>query len=318
MKLGRLIAFSLLFAVAVTIYLFQTRLEKQALTSFPDEVNRIFMMGEDDFPDHLEIQNQSEKTRVLLAKEGEAWALVSPVVYPADPEVIAGVVSGLRRATQQPRLRAEKEWEEYGLSQPVMEVTMAIPGKKAETLFVGAQAPVGDAFFARWSSERGYFLLRGDVKEALQQSVYSFREKRVFRTPPSEMQKVYVEMGPLAYQWKKDGPEWYWMEPLSKFGQKIPLEAMGRVLAALRGLYIKEFLDDNKKSKADLGFFIIHDRIRIDSRLGKPEILHFGNEVPLQNAYFGFREGEPTVFLLDQGKVFQLLDLLKNIENTTE
>ncbi|HPS54530.1 MAG TPA: hypothetical protein PLP05_02935, partial [Sedimentisphaerales bacterium] len=59
----------------------------------------------------------------------------------------------------------------------------------------------------------------------------------------------------------------------------------------------------NKKSKAELGFFMIHDYIWIEcgdsssvkqgetgSSLteGKKEALYFGNEVPEKNAYYGF------------------------------
>jgi hypothetical protein len=90
----------------------------------------------------------------------------------------------------------------------------------------------------------------------------------------------------------------------------------------LQNLHVKEFQDTNKKSRAELGFFMIHDRIRIEGEGVKAENFHFGNEAPERNAYYGLREGEDTVFLVDRGKVFELFDLMKKIapgeENRTE
>jgi hypothetical protein len=63
---------------------------------------------------------------------------------------------------------------------------------------------------------------------------------------------------------------------------------------------------------------MIHDRVRVESEGGKVEAFYFGNEVPEKNAYFGLREGEDTVFIVDRGKVIELFDLMKKIENETE
>ena len=217
-------------------------------------------------------------------------------------------------ASKQPRLQAEKDWEEYGLADPEFEVIFSVQGKKDATLLVGTQAPVGKAVFARWKEERGYFLLPPEMKAMFRQSVYGLREKRVFRLPPETLRKVYIEMGERAYQWKEDAGEWHWFEPVSEFGQKMPLEKMNRVLAALQNLHIREFRDNNKQSKAELGFFMIHDRIELDAEGGEKERFYFGNEIPDENAYYGLREGEETVFLVDRQKVIEIFDLLRALQ----
>jgi hypothetical protein len=122
-------------------------------------------------------------------------------------------------------------------------------------------------------------------------------------------------MGERSFQWKKDGEDWYWFEPVAQFGKKVPAAQMNPVLAALQNLHVKEFQDNNKKSKTELGFFMIHDRIRIESEGVKTESFHFGNEVPERNAYYGLREGEDTVFFVDRGNVIRLFDLMRSIED---
>ena len=314
MKLVRTIVFTLLFVVVVAIYLFQARLAKQALAIIPDEVNRSVVITQDDVIDRITLVDHVQKTQIELRKENGAWVLKVPVHYPAESRIVDGLAVVARVASRQPRLRAEKEWAEYGLAKPELEITFNLAGKKEVTLSIGAQAPVGKAVFARWGDERGYFLLPPEMRSALRQSVYGLREKRLFRNPPETFQKITIEMGERSVQWKKDGGSWYWLEPIMKFGQKIPAAQMDAMLVVLQNLYVKEFQDNNKKSKAELGFFVIHDRIRIESEGGKTETFYFGNEVPDRNAYYGLREGEDTVFFVERGKAIELFDVIKKIQ----
>lgn len=329
MRLVRTIVFILLFAITGAIYLYQTRLARETLTYTPDEVNRSVVLSQADVIDRVELRDHVRKTQITLQKDKGTWMLEVPVRFPAEDRIVEGLLTVARMVSKQPRLRAEKEWGEYGLAKPDLEIKFDLPEKNPVTLLVGAPTPIGKAVFAKWDDERGYFLLPSEMKAAFQQSVYGLREKRIFRAPIDSFSKIYVEIGKHSYQWVREGGEWYWLEPVNKFGQRVPPGLLDPVLKALGGLHVKEFQDNNKKSKAELGFFMIHDLIRVDlegstadkkdetrlpSKGGKAQILYFGNEVPLKNSYYGIREGEATVFLIDRGKVIELLDLLKTVK----
>ena len=314
MKLVRTIVFTLLFAVVVAIYLFQVHLAKQTLTIIPDEVNRTVLFSQADPIDRIELRDHLQKTQVTLQKKNGAWALEQPVRYPAESGIVEGFVIAGGMASRQPRLKAEKEWGEYGLTKPELEVLFSRPGKKAATLLIGGQVPVGKAVYARWAEERGLFLLPVEMKAMFHQSVYGLRQKSLFRTPVDKMRKIYVEMGEHCYQWRKDGDQWYWFEPVEKFGQKIPAGSMDRVLEGIQNLHVREFQDNNKKSKAELGFFMIHDLIWVESEDGKRETFYFGNEVPDRNAYYGLIEGKDVVFFVDRAKVIEFLDLMLKVQ----
>ena len=313
MKLGRTIVFILLFAIVAAIYSYQARLAREALTYVPDEVNRSVVLSREDVIDRVELRDHVRKTQIVLQKDKGLWMLEVPVRYPAENRVAEGLLVAARMVSKQPRMHAEKEWEEYGLAKPELEITFDLPEKNPVKLLIGSPTPVGRSVFARWDAERGYFLLPSEMKSAFQQSVYGLREKRIFRASPEMFRKIYVEMGKNSYQWVKENGQWYWFEPVEKFGKKVPAGRLEPLLAALQDLYVKEFEDNTKKSKAELGFFMIHDRIRVDLEGGKSQTLYFGNEVPEQNAYYGFREGEGTVFFVDRGKVIEFLDILKSV-----
>ncbi|MFA7255002.1 MAG: DUF4340 domain-containing protein [Candidatus Omnitrophota bacterium] len=329
MKLVRTFVFILLFAAVATIYFFQVRLAKQTLAIIPDEVNRTVAISKNDPIDRVELCDNVQKTKIKLRKVNGAWEIERPVHYPAENQVAEGFVVAARMASQQPRLRAEKEWGEYGLEKPELEILFGLPGKRAVTLLIGAQAPVGKAIFARWAEERGFFLLPPEMKAMFRQTVYGLRQKRLFRTPADRIQKISVEMGEYSCQWKKDGGTWYWLEPVQKLGQKVPAGRIDLVVGGLESLHVREFLDSNKKSKAELGFFMIHDLIQVEaedgppgkrdearpsSQGGKKETFYFGNEVPEKNAYYGFREGEDVVFLVDRVNVVELFDFIRKIQ----
>ena len=329
MKLVRTVVFILLFAGVVAIYLFQARLAIQVLTIIPDEVNRTVVISGNDPIYRMELRDHIQKTQIMLQKEHGAWVLERPVHYPAESQVAEGFVIAARMASRQPRLRAEKEWDEYGLAKPEFEILFDLPEKRAATLLIGAQAPVGKAVFARWAEERGFFLLPAEMKAMFRQSVYGLRQKQLFRAPADRIRKIYVEMGEHRYQWKKDDGQWYWFEPVEKFGQKVPAGRIDLVLQGLQSLHVREFQDNNKKSKAELGFFMIHDLIRVESEDGPPEsqdearpssqggkkeTFYFGNEIPEQNAYYGFLEGEEVVFLVDRSKVIEFFDLMRKTQ----
>lgn len=314
MRFFRTFVFICLFVAAAAAYVYQSRLAKQALSSIPDEVNRNVTITLQDGIERVELRDHVQKTQITLHRDEKSWLLEMPVRYPAEGKIVDGFLAAARMASKQPRLQAEKEWEEYGLAAPELEIAFDIIGKKQAVLLLGASAPVGKSIFAKWKDERGYFLLPPEIKSVFRQSVYGLREKRLFRAAPEDFKKIYVEMGAQSYQWKKDGDAWYWFEPVPKLGQKIPNEQIEPVLAVLRNLHVKEFRDNNKKSRAELGFFMIHDLIRVESEGGKTEIFYFGNEIPEENAYYGFLEGENVVFYVDRGKVIELFDLMRKFQ----
>ncbi len=316
MKIVRTLVLILLCAVVIGLYIYQTKLEKQVVSQPPlDEVKKTFTLEPNDLITFLQIERKDQESPIVVEKEDDQWMLISPVIYSAEPHLVEGLIAAIRQAAKQKRFRAEKGWAQYGLAEPQLKVIFQVKTRKErKVLAFGDQAPIGNLVYGRWESEPGYVLLPIAMRDAFKQTPYQLREKRIVRTPAAQMKKVYIELGAQGYEWVKDGDQWFWLEPITKLGQKISAEQMNLILQALQNLHAKEFLDDQKKPLWSYGFFIIHDRIKIESAEGAIEQFHFGNELPLKDAYYSFRERENVVFLIERGKVFQLLDLVKAVE----
>lgn len=313
MKLGRTLVISLLFFVAVALFLFQRRIDKDVLEIVPDEVSRGFVLAPAEQIVRIEILDRVRKTSPGLELSGSGWVLTDPVSCPADLQTVRGLVLALQAAAQRTRIRAEKDWGEYGLEKPDLEVTLVTNKKKTGVLAFGFRSPVGSAVYGRWVPERGYIFLPPEVKSLFETSLFALREKRIFRTPSAELRKVSIALGANAYQWKKEGGKWYWFEPVAKFGVELAAPRMELVLQALYSLHIKEFLEI-KKSDPQVGLQSVKDRIKLEGEDAE-EILRFGNEVPRSNAYYGVKDEDEEVFLVDRVNIYRLLDVLRAVEN---
>ena len=316
MKLGRTIVIACLFLMAFLGYLFQRRIDRDVSdVKVQDEASRVFFFGAGEEVKRIEIFDQEEDQTIALELTPEGWILRAPVAHPANTNIVREFIPALRYAASQKRLAPEKDWAEYGLETPRLSIMVVTDQGNQGVLTLGDRTPVGNSIYARWSLEPGYVLLPTDMESVLGTSLYGFREKRIFTMPPQDVRNVFVELGANTYQWKKKNEKWYWLEPINKFGEEVPSKRMELVLSALSGLYAREFLEETEKTDAEMGFFMIQDRVVLKDLDGNEEVLYFGDEVPLQNAYYGMKKGSEEKIFVERTKIYQLLDLLRAVEN---
>ena len=88
---------------------------------------------------------------------------------------------------------------------------------------------------------------------------------------------------------------------------------MAAVIQTLSRLYVKEFIDDSTSANYSAGISMISDRIQIRSGTNI-ETVYFGEEATLKTAYYAHRENDKALFLVDQTKVIEILDLLDALD----
>ncbi len=261
----------------------------------------------------MQIQNTEKNETVTLAREDKLWEVKYPVVYPASDGVVDEMVRTLMAAVKLRQLAPEKGWEEYGLLRPSIKIglkTEAHPVRRY--LLLGHQSEVGDSVFARWQEEKNFFLVNTELKRIFDRSLYALREKRIFRIAPAAVLKIHFEMGPEFYELVKRNDQWVWVKPQGRRGMVVDPVSAEEFSSHLRDLFIKDFLDEQKE-KIDASFFKTAGTITVWGSGRQKEIFYLGQEAPVRDAFYGRRNGENGILLIDRGILRALLDTVRNM-----
>lgn len=307
MKFSLTVVFFLLFLVVVSAYIYLVpTASRQGSVSKNDLNSRLLQLEDDDEITTLEIENNSEKEKIIFAKEEHRWFLREPVHGAADKLLIDGLTAALTLSSKARRLTPESGWQEYGLEKPALKVGLATQKhQEIKRLYFGDKSPVGDFVFARWEDEDEYFLLDPNLMKAFQRSAYSFREKKIFHQPLKQLSTIRIQNESEVYEVNRQDSGWVWVEPIEFIGQPITPGDADLMVNLMRGLYIKDFLGA-ETGAAEKGFGMLGPETVLEMRSIDNEVseaLHLGEELPVRDAFYARKNGEPEVFLVARDKI---------------
>ena len=313
--------FSVLFVAVAAVYF---SLTPPAGHDLPEKMKNNFNMKllkleEGDEIRQIEIVSNEKNEKIVLAREDKGWQIQYPVPYPADTLLSQGLETALRLSNKDRRLMPEKDWDEYGLKMPSMRIGIkTLRGKDARYLDFGAPSAIGDFIFARWEDEPEYFLLNADLKRAFTQTLYALRNKQVFRNDLAEAVKIHLKTSDGEFEIVRKDGNWLWSAPLAAAGRRVAPERAEEVLAQLGGIYIKDFLDNEKRPAPALGISDKSPVIQVWAQGETPETLRFGNELAERDSYYGLRDGENVFFLMARGNVRGLFEAVETLAHMKE
>lgn len=322
MKFKHTLFFILLFLIVLGIYVSQNKKQAQKVAEV-QKTNEEFTVqveekGLELKPDEkinfIQVQDAAKEEAFWLEYQNSEWNLVYPARALADQSIAQGMAGMVKMAMNQKLLRPEADWDEYGLKDPEMKIGVGTTaGQERHFLYLGKAAPLGGVFFARWDDKQAYFTLPNAVKDAFRKTVYEMREKRVFLTPLPKMDKITIALGERSFEWVLKNGAWYWMEPLDLLGKAVESDQMAAVIQILSRLYAKDFVAAEDQMKLSSKVDMIGDRIMIRSG-SQNETIFIGDEEPLKTAYYARRENDKNLFLIDQTKIIEILELLDALD----
>ncbi len=322
MKFRTTLFFAALFFGILSLYLSQEKKEekrvdqiKKTSSDFKLQVEeKSFEISKKEKIDFIQVEGASKENSFGLEKRGTIWHLSYPVQDLADQSLAQGMDVMIRMAAKQALLKPESDWAEYGLDHPSLKVGVKTnSGESIHFIRFGKEAPLRGKIFARWDDKKAYFLLPTAMRDAFRRTVYEMREKRLFRTPITKIDRIYIEIGGHTFDWTLKNGIWYWMEPLDLLGQSVKQESITAIIQLLSRLRIKEFLDKEKQDAYAAGVSMISDRIQMYEG-NQLESIYFGKEETRKTAYYAYREGEEKLFLIDQTKLIEVLEFLNALD----
>lgn len=323
MKFSTTAVFSLLFVVVVAFYVqFESPIQTLKNIPMPGRMShRLLLLETQDFVKKIQIGWAQKKEDMTLERKGSDWMITQPLHYAADPVMARGLASALEVSLKIRRLMPEKGWADYGLERPHLKLGVQTEKGQGGMRFLlfGDRSPIGDFLFARWEGEKEYFLLPAELEKIFDRTVYSLREKRIFRKNLNDAAKVRVQVSPPShapsdtYELERHGEIWYWMEPVSILGETVTKEKMAEVLGLFKGLYIKEFLDRERKRPGELGISEASSFLSVTGKTeGETEVLEIGKAANAKDAFYAKRRDEGVVFLVAKGNLDKIFERLQS------
>ncbi len=255
----------------------------------------------------LQIQKPStNETRTLALEEGE-WVIKYPVMDTANMQIVESFITKFRLAERQKQFEPEKGWEEYGLLKPSWKIGIETTRQPARRyLLIGDRSPVGDTYFARWEHENTYFLLAVSFASIFDQSIYTLRDKRVFRRLEQGIDKFAIQIGQEIYEISVREDAWVWEKPLFLKGRRVEPQMAEKLEGLIHNLYVKEY--DEPADAAE--YFRDGDVMKLWTRRGAVQSVQIGNEYVARDAFRLRRSGENQVLLVDRKKIRLLLEMI--------
>jgi len=262
----------------------------------------------DDKVQWIQIQNVEErKTLTLTAQEGQ-WLLKFPVQDKASPAKVQELIQAFLSVEKLRQMNPEKDWEEYGLARPRIKIGLETLKNPRRYLYLGAPSPVGNVIFARWEDEKSYFLLPQNFEQLFIQSVYDFREKKIFLISEKTIRRLEFKTPAEVFEIENQGAQWVWKQPESMQWAPCPAGDAEALLEHLRGLFVKDFLENIPDEESGLAQGV---KITLWGDAERLESLELGHEAVVRDAYYARKNGQGSVLLVSREKLNRFIELFR-------
>ncbi len=301
MRLRTTLIFALILALLGAFYYVYEIRQAPQREKAQSEKDRLYPFEAKDV-EGLTIVRKGET--VTLKREGEGWVLSEPIRAKAEKSAVESLVTSFANA------RIEREIEaapaklgDYGLENPAARITVTAKGQ-SYSLLLGEKSPTGVWVYAKQGDRPSVFLTSDLLLSESEKKVGDLRDKTILAFDRNDVKGVEVKWKGQTLVAEESAPkestsaEWRVITPLQV---KADREKLSTFLEKLRGK-IKEFVEENPK---DLTRYGLDRPTQVTLWLGKEKdrtakTLLLGKVEPSKKGVYAIRQGEPSVFLLEE------------------
>jgi len=233
----------ILAAVVIVVGAYVFLFERHQPTSEDAQQEAEKVLQDFDRDDVEAIEIESEAGRVRLEKTGEEWRLRKPLDFPADDSVVSSTLGSLANLSADRRLAAEEvDPVEYGLEEPVAEVTLGMADGSERTLTVGDELPLGSKRAVLLDGGGEVIIASGWFVSDLEREVDDWRSRDVIDFLEDDVASIDIDSGPDSIRAVRLEDHWQLLRPLEDMADG---DHLGGVISDLRSMRIEEFLADD-------------------------------------------------------------------------
>jgi len=198
---------------------------------------------------NIEIKKRSGEI-IHLQRSDSRWQIAAPEALSADPDAVSSMLSTLSS------LRSDRTVEEkttspdqYGLTQPAIELNVTDKSKKTTKLLIGDETPAGTAVYAAIAGDARVFALSSYKKNSLDKSPNDLRDKRLLTFDSDKVSGIELTAKKQTIALARSKDEWQIVRPKPFRADRSQAEELLRTLHDAR-MDLSGSEDDKKASAA--------------------------------------------------------------------
>ena len=188
---------------------------------------------------------------IAFERDGDAWKMTRPDVYPADPGSLPGLVTELARPAREGVASGGGTEPDYGLTSPRAVVTITAKDPKGShpechTPSIGREIPGTDTVAARVKEENRTVFVRSSLANDLLKPVDGYRSRKIFAGSALDVTHLVIARGRGRLEFEKRKDRWWMTRPSADLAASA---AVGRLIDDLLAENVIDFV---KIAKTDL------------------------------------------------------------------
>jgi Domain of unknown function (DUF4340) len=168
---------------------------------------------------------------VHLQRNNSKWQLANPGLLSADPDAVSSMLSSLSSLSAD-RTVEEKatSLDQYGLTQPTMELNVTDKNKKSTRLLFGDDTPAGSAVYAAIAGDTRVFVLSSYKKNSFDKSASDLRDKRLLPFDSDKVSSLELTAKKQIIAFGRSKDEWQIVKPKPFRADRSQVEELLRTL----------------------------------------------------------------------------------------
>ena len=187
-----------------------------------------------------------------LQKGADGWKLTEPTAAKADESEVNGITSNLSSLTVERVVdEAPSNLGDYGLKEPVIEVSFKSKGDKAfRTLQLGTKTPTGSDMYAKLANEKKVFLVQGYLESTFNRQPFDLRDKKILSIDRDKVDRLEVVNGDSTVLLTKGAGDWKLASPVEARGDFGSIEGL---VSRLQSAEMKSIAAENATDMKQYG-----------------------------------------------------------------
>src|SRR6267143_5491875 len=161
----------------------------------------------------IEIKKRAGET-IHLRRNDSKWEIAAAKPLRADPDAVSGMLSTLSSLSSD-RTIDEKatSLDQYGLTQPAIELSITDKNKKNTSLLIGDDTPAGTAVYAAIPGDPRVFALSSYKKNSFDKSPNDLRDKRLLPFDADKVSSIELTVKKQTMAFGRSKDEWQIVKP---------------------------------------------------------------------------------------------------------